>query len=201
MPLESDNMLLRPTTEVSFFPGHPNFRWGAMAWKFLLGEHMPHNHTQYMREWRRKNPEKERRSQILYKLKRKDRIKQSLNRIYFGGHREEVFKRDNYQCVKCGMTDKEHHKKWDREITIDHIDGRGLHSNDKNNSLDNLQTLCSSCHGFKDNQNRKLSEEIVLEIRALYESGKYNYKKLGEMFNVHRFTIGKAITKITWKHI
>jgi 5-methylcytosine-specific restriction endonuclease McrA len=62
-----------------------------------------------------------------------------------GGNREAVLERDNYSCVRCGMTDAEHKAKWDRPITIDHK------SKDRSdNSMDNLQALCLTCHGNKD---------------------------------------------------
>jgi 5-methylcytosine-specific restriction endonuclease McrA len=62
-----------------------------------------------------------------------------------GKIRKDVLARDNYSCVKCGMTDKQHKEKWSRPITIDHKD-----KNRKNNTNENLQTLCLSCHGAKD---------------------------------------------------
>lgn len=85
----------------------------------------------------------------------------------FGGNRKEVFERDKYKCVKCGMTKKQHYKKYDVNLSVDHIDGFGryVHPKLKNNSMDNLQTLCLSCHGRKDNSLTKLTEKQVLEIR------------------------------------
>jgi hypothetical protein len=64
-----------------------------------------------------------------------------------GGNREEVLKRDGHACVKCGMTAEEHIKRWGkhRRITVDHKD-----KDRTNNTMDNLQTLCLSCHGQKD---------------------------------------------------
>lgn len=62
-----------------------------------------------------------------------------------GGNRLSVLTRDNYSCVKCGMSDTEHKEKWARPITVDHID-----KNRKNNDLSNLQALCLRCHGQKD---------------------------------------------------
>ena len=56
-----------------------------------------------------------------------------------------MLERDDYCCVACGMHYLEHKKKWGRPITIDHKD-----RDRRNNSLDNLQTLCLSCHGRKD---------------------------------------------------
>lgn len=68
----------------------------------------------------------------------------------FGGLRDEVLKRDNYQCIICKMTNKEHRELWKRDLTIDHKDGNGRYSDMKNNSINNLQTLCLRCHGRKD---------------------------------------------------
>jgi hypothetical protein len=68
----------------------------------------------------------------------------------FDYNRKKVLDRDGYKCVLCGMTNEEHIKKWGREITIDHIDGKGRYSKIKNNNIDNLRTLCLSCHGRYD---------------------------------------------------
>ncbi len=62
-----------------------------------------------------------------------------------GGQRQTVLQRDGYKCIECGMTDAEHKAKWGRPITIDHKD-----RNKKNNSPDNLRTMCLRCHGRKD---------------------------------------------------
>lgn len=74
----------------------------------------------------------------------------------FGGNRYLVLERDGYKCLFCGMTMSEHVKKWSRELTIDHIDGKGRNNKDVNNDISNLQTLCLSCHGKKDVQRRKV---------------------------------------------
>ncbi len=79
------------------------------------------------------------------------------DKVHFGGNRFKVLERDRYSCVKCGMTNSEHKKRWKREITVDHIDGNGRNSKTKNNKLDNLQTLCASCHCRKDIARRKYS--------------------------------------------
>lgn len=81
--------------------------------------------------------------------------KRHRDNIRFDGKREIVINRDKNMCVQCGMTREEHYKKWLRDITVDHIDGLGINSEVKNNSLDNLQTLCLSCHGIKDYKRRK----------------------------------------------
>ena len=77
-----------------------------------------------------------------------------------GGIRLQVLKRDNFSCVKCGMTDAQHKEKWGRPITVDHID-----KDRKNNTLENLRALCLSCHGKKDQ-----SPWIKLQKGPIYKS-------------------------------
>lgn len=78
------------------------------------------------------------------------------NAFWFGGKREEVIQRDGEKCVQCGMTRAAHRAKWNRDITVDHIDGNGRNrpAKLKNNDLSNLQTLCIPCHSKKDNKNK-----------------------------------------------
>ena len=74
----------------------------------------------------------------------------SMHKTRFGGVRILVLERDNYTCQICEMTDEEHREKWDRQITVDHIDGEGRYSMDPHNEIENLWTLCLSCHGSRD---------------------------------------------------
>lgn len=70
----------------------------------------------------------------------------------FGGNREKAIQRDGEKCVLCGMTRKEHRSKYGRDITVDHINGKGRNTpkEKRDNRLENLQTLCLRCHGLKD---------------------------------------------------
>jgi len=61
--------------------------------------------------------------------------------------KELIRKRDNYTCQDCGITQKEHKKKYNRILDVHHIDG-----DDVNNVKENMITLCRSCH----NNTRKL---------------------------------------------
>lgn len=47
----------------------------------------------------------------------------------------------------------------------------------------------------------KLTEDIVIKLRAEYASGEYTYKELAEKYKVHIDTIFKIITYKLWKHI
>ena len=51
--------------------------------------------------------------------------------------REEVFKRDNYCCVKCGST---------KNLEVDHDESL---ANGGTDHIDNLQTLCRDCNRRK----------------------------------------------------
>ena len=61
----------------------------------------------------------------------------------YGGNRKRALIRDHYTCQSCG-------KNKDRVARLDihHIDGNGSGKSkaERNNNLDNLITLCSTCH-------------------------------------------------------
>lgn len=91
--------------------------------------------------------------------------KRSYKVQQFDGNRPKALKRDNYTCQDCGMSDKTHREKWNREITVDHIDGKGRYTadNQQNHALDNLKTLCLSCHGKKDVKRRRPMDQWPVE--------------------------------------
>lgn len=78
--------------------------------------------------------------------------KRCICEINFAGKREQAIVRDHERCVLCGMTRQEHYNIYQRDITVDHIDGSGCHTSKekKNNTLENLRTLCLKCHGLED---------------------------------------------------
>jgi len=55
--------------------------------------------------------------------------------------RSKVRKRDNYECQFCGMTQSAHKSIYNEKLHVHHID-----KNKKNISLNNLITLCHTCH-------------------------------------------------------
>lgn len=66
-----------------------------------------------------------------------DRQRLAREEAHFDGNRELVLERDDYKCTECGSTNK---------LIVHHKDGNGRGSKIKNNELDNLVTLCRSCH-------------------------------------------------------
>lgn len=69
--------------------------------------------------------------------------------------RERTLERDEYACVRCGCSEEEHFEEYDRQLSVHHVKSvrefyheAGEHKPDyaKMNSLENLVTLCVSCH-------------------------------------------------------
>jgi hypothetical protein len=142
-------------------------------------------------------------------LSEKDKLRErrSQDKRLFGGNREIAIQRDGEKCVKCGMTREENRLKYGRDITVDHIDGRGVgvpvHL--KNNDLSNLMTLCFKCHGTKDGIQSNhaisavLTREQVRKIRELYATGDYSQNKLAAMYGVTQSNIFFIVRYWTWK--
>ena len=72
-----------------------------------------------------------------------------MDRALFSNNREKAIKRDDEKCKICGITRKEHRIKYNRDLNVHHIDNNGVNKSKdkKNNNLDNLITVCQSCHG------------------------------------------------------
>ncbi len=100
-----------------------------------------------LKKWRRDNPEKVKAYAKMRQVRDVDKIKArqkiSSNDYMFGGNRTNVLERDNYTCQTCGTTNKNNTR-----IVVHHKDrtGWGKKKKDKNNSMDNLISLCVPCH-------------------------------------------------------
>jgi 5-methylcytosine-specific restriction endonuclease McrA len=114
----------------------------------------------------------------------------------FGGNREIVLKRDNYKCVVCGMTNEQHKIKFNRSVSVHHIDGKGVYSKIKNHSIDNMETLCLPCHTRKDNlrtgarpisKYNKLTKNDCKDI--IINSKNMNISSLAKKYGVSRMAI------------
>ena len=53
----------------------------------------------------------------------------------------------------------------------------------------------------ENNSQSKLTEDDVRKIRELHATGKYSYRKLGEMFGISKTVAGHIVTFKTWKHV
>lgn len=107
-----------------------------------------------------------------------------------GGLREQVLERDGYKCVKCLMTDAEHKAKFGRPITIDHKDRNRQH-----NTMDNLQTLCLSCHGAKDLLPRLRQRQVEARKPEIIERRKSGatYQRIADEFGFSIAAIWKWV--------
>lgn len=112
---------------------HPYVSHNLLPGGLVLDRMVPTLHTQSCMQYRINN--------------RNDKKK---NRQRFGGLRDDVWERDGYRCVDCGMTMDEHIRRWRKRLTVNHINGVGRNSDLPDNRLENLETLCLPCHGAKD---------------------------------------------------
>jgi hypothetical protein len=131
----------------------------------------------------------------------------------FGGSREKIIQRDGEKCVRCGMTREHHRAEYGKDITVDHIDGKGtgVPRNEKNNDPSNLQTLCLRCHTSKDclrresvkgelHHNSKLISEDIRDIRKFYDMG-FSSPQIARIFPVAESTIVRIARRETWRHV
>lgn len=73
--------------------------------------------------------------------------------------RENIYKRDNYECVYCGNSDK-------RNLTLDHVVPKAKGGKD---TWNNLVTACKRCNGEKaDLTLEEYGKEIPKPIRPHY---------------------------------
>lgn len=133
--------------------------------------------------------------------------KRYRDKYLFGGNREKAIIRDGSKCVKCGITREQHKNKYGRDISVDHIDGKGKNhpKKEKNNNLNNLQTLCLKCHGSKDAPKRenhhlsKLTIESARKIRKEYKNGGIYQWQLAEKYEVSPAAIHQVVSGKYWR--
>lgn len=96
-------------------------------------------------------------------------------KIWWRGKRWDTIKkivkeRDKYTCQHCGITEKEWIGKTGQPLQVHHI---VLYRVSKNNNIENLITLCNSCHTKADAKNLR-------ELKKPTVTGKCNQKKLNQ---------------------
>jgi hypothetical protein len=68
---------------------------------------------------------------------------------------------------------------------------------------DNMDDMVSKGRSLKGEKSpmHKLTEEEVLEIRSLYQSGEFSQGRLASMYRVNQTNIGFIIRRKSWRHI
>ena len=127
----------------------------------------------------------------VYKLRAKIHREQKR----FSGLREYVLKRDNYKCCVCSSSNN---------LEVHHIDGIGRNHKSPNNNIDNLQTLCSSCHGIQTNKDmgrfvhvtKEQMQDAISKTNTLKEAATsigVNYVTF--LYKKKQFNINEDVTK------
>lgn len=94
---------------------------------------------------RLRNQHKWKKKQAEYRKEyyKRDEVKKKFKKMHdlrnFNGNREKALSRDEYKCVKCGMTQQGSYKKYRRDLYVVRLIGN-------DNKLDNLVSLCRGCH-------------------------------------------------------
>lgn len=76
--------------------------------------------------------------------------------------RELVLQRDNYTCCRCGACNDPNYPS-DVQLTVDHIvpvSSGGL------NMMNNLETLCATCHGKKRGSKNQKAAHLLNSMQA-----------------------------------
>lgn len=82
---------------------------------------------------------------------------------YYGDNwmcqRRKALRRDDYECQRCGITQSEHRDQTDIGLDVHHQRPiRTFQSPESANTLDNLVTLCRSCHNTVEPPNTKQND-------------------------------------------
>lgn len=98
---------------------------------------------QSCKKWYYKN--KEKRSDYYKKYYQENKLKHQIRarKREYGENYLKALERDGFKCVSCGVTEY-----GQRRLHIHHLDGMGsqVKKEIRNNSLENLITLCPLCH-------------------------------------------------------
>lgn len=134
------------------------------------------------KKWYAKNRESEMEKNREYRKQNKELFDWYHNKERFNGIRNSILKRDKSLCRVCGHDGS--HLKVGRgnkgKLVVHHIDGKsyasGFKPEDCNNELDNLITLCNSCHRklhWWQRKNYRLGsrEDIVRTMTKVIEVG------------------------------
>lgn len=115
------------------------------------------------------------------------------------------------KCVRCGTTD---------DLRVDHIDPTLKVSHRiwswaikrRDAELAKCQVLCHPCHVIKTVEGHEnahgersnfavMTDSQMIEALAMYATGNFTFRQVGDRFGVHRDTIRHAWTGRTWRHL
>lgn len=91
----------------------------------------------------------------------------------WGSIKKTVKTRDNYTCQECGITEIEWINQSGQPLQVHHIE---LYRINQNNNIENLITLCNSCHTKLDAVNLK-NYEYKKEVETWIQNTLYQYEK------------------------
>ena len=146
---------------------------------------------EYSKQWRKDNPKKVkdyakmRRVRDAVKIKAYSKI--ANNDYYFGGNRIKVLERDNYTCKVCGKN-----KEDGKTIIVHHKDETGwAHKKpEKNNSMENLISLCVQCHMGIHRPSDKINKIKKYPELLEQDDSEYRYPKIRELLFTKRNRLG-----------
>jgi predicted metal-binding protein len=108
----------------------------------------------------------------------KKRIKNGVGRL--GINYKKALERDQFRCAICGSYDN---------IVVHHLDG-----NTEHNSLDNLLTVCKSCHADLHGYTLKFNSPTIEIISELRQQDK-TYQEIGDYLGISRQRVHQLIIK------
>ena len=128
-------------------------------------------------------------------------------RAWISKRRLEYF--EGKYCERCGSSE---------DLQLDHVDPDKKISHRiwswseerREEEIAKCQVLCKPCHRSKtfdqrpkgsNTANSRLTEEQVVEIRELYQSGSWTYQRLADRYHVGKRTVADVIKRVTWSHI
>lgn len=130
-------------------------------------------------------------SSVMHKHKRTYKAWKEKNRIRYPKWRYAALIRDNFTCQDCGA------KIEDRRVSVHHLDENGPHSttfNGKpNNSLDNLITLCPSCHMKRHMVKMRVNPNIQIMVELRRQ--KWSYQMIANEFDISRQRVYQIVKK------
>jgi NUMOD4 motif-containing protein len=73
-------------------------------------------------------------------------------------------------------------------------------TNSENQAHANRHGLINHPNGERHGMS-KVTEEVVLKIRALHNMNKYSQREIGNMFGITKNHVGFIVRRVTWRHI